>query len=437
MNLPTADDYLPSHGDPCYAVRHYDLTLHYAVEGNRLDGDASLSVEVLEPTRRLVLDLSHLKAEKVRLKGAKLRRFGSRLHRLVIDLAEEVASGTELTLDVRYSGQPRPLIARHLGDAGWEELTDGVIVAAQPHGAPTWFPCNDRPDDKASYRLEITCTAGYTVVSNGKQTKHKRGGSTETWVFEQAEPMATYLATVQIGRYVDREVGRPASGLPLRIAAPADLPDAQHRAGFGRQHEMVDAYESLFGPYPFAGYTVVVTGDDLEIPLESQALSTFGRNLVGDDWEQERLIAHELSHQWFGNAVTLRWWRDIWLHEGFACYSEWLWSERSGRRPAAEHAASHHARLVEKKQDLLLADPGPADMFDDRVYKRGALTLHTLRVAAGDEAFFELLRSWVATFSGRSVTTEDFLAHASSLTRLDATSLLAPWLYERAVPPLP
>ena len=311
----------------------------------------------------------------------------------MLQLRDEVDEGTELTVVVRYSGQPRPVDDKHLGDAGWEELADGVIVAAQPHGSPTWFPCNDRPDDKASYRIAVTTDAGYRVVSNGRLTEHRRGGSRETWIHEQAEPMATYLATVQIGRYADWKLpAEPSSGVPIQVLAPADLESGAFTEAFGRQHEMMDVFERLFGPYPFAGYAVVVTADDLEIPLESQSLSTFGRNLVRGDWGATRLIAHELAHQWFGNAVTLSRWQDIWLHEGFACYSEWIWSEESGGESADSQARRHWDRLDELDQDLVLADPGPELMFDDRVYKRGALTLHTLRLTVGDDAFFDLLR---------------------------------------------
>ena len=229
-SLPTADPYVPGHGDPSYAVRHYDLGLTYALEGNRLDGRAVLAIEVLAETDRLVLDLAHLGVDKVRVQGAKLKKHATRQHRLVLTLADEAEVGDELTVTVSYSGKPRPVDVKHLGDAGWEELTDGVIVAAQPHGAPTWYPCNDRPDDKATYRMELTVSAGYAVVANGVRRSHRRGGSTETWGYEQDEPMATYLATVQIGRYVDRVVPAAPSGVPVRVTAPADVdPDLLDR----------------------------------------------------------------------------------------------------------------------------------------------------------------------------------------------------------------
>ena len=101
-------------------------------------------------------------------------------------------------------------------------------------------------------------------------------------------------------------------------------------------------FERLFGPYPFATYTVVVTDDELEIPLESQSPVDFGRNFAADDWDADRLVAHELAHQWFGNSRDPRELADIWLHEGFACYAEWLWSEAVGRRRRPHDGPRHH-----------------------------------------------------------------------------------------------
>jgi aminopeptidase N len=430
--LPTADPYLPGHGDRAFAVRHYDLDLAYVPDGNRLSGTAVLDVVALERTKRLVLDLAHLQVRKVRASGARLRKWSARDHRVVLDLEQPLEEGGELTLTIGYGGTPQPVIDEHHGDAGWEELDDGVIVAAQPHGAPTWFPCNDRPDDKASYRVTVTAPSGYYVVSNGDLVERRRRASVETWAYAMDQPMATYLATVQIGRYVVADHGDTP---PVRTIAP---PDADLAGSFDQQAAMMAYFEEAFGPYPFRAYAAVVTADELEIPLESQSLATFGSNFCSDDWSHVRLVAHELAHQWFGNAVTLAQWRDIWLHEGFACYSEWLWSEESGGPHSCDEWARHYYdRLAGLDQDLVLADPGAATMFDDRVYKRGALTLHALRHEVGDEAFFEILRSWVADHAGGSVTTEQFLDHASARSGREIGTLLQPWLYDAALPPYP
>jgi aminopeptidase N len=200
---------------------------------------------------------------------------------------------------------------------------------------------------------------------------------------------------------------------------------------------MMKLFVKLFGPYPLStGYTVVVTDDDLEIPLEAQGISIFGANHCDRHGKSERLIAHELAHQWFGNSVTARRWRDIWLHEGFACYAEWLWSEESGGRSADEWAKHYYQRLASSREDLLLADPGPRDMFDDRVYKRGAITLHVLRRAIGDDAFFDLLRDWTTRHRHATAVTDDFTGLAAKYSEKSLRPLWQAWLYSTALPDL-
>jgi aminopeptidase N len=206
---------------------------------------------------------------------------------------------------------------------------------------------------------------------------------------------------------------------------------------FGRQPQMMKLFVRLFGPYPLStGYTVVVTDDDLEIPLEAQGISIFGANHCDGQRSSERLIAHELAHQWFGNSVTAKRWRHIWLHEGFACYAEWLWSEHSGGRSADVWARHYHQRLADSPQDLVLADPGASDMFDDRVYKRGALTLHALRRRLGDENFFALLQDWTARYRHGTVVTDDFTGLAANYAHECLRPLWDAWLYGTAVPSL-
>jgi aminopeptidase N len=432
--LPTADPYLPGHGDRSWSAAHYALNLDYDLAGNQLRAETVVDAVADEDLTRVVLDLAGLDVAKVTVDGRPPAKYAARGGRLVVTLRSPIRAGAAFRLVVKYAGAPKPLIDKHHGDAGWEELTDGVIVAGQPHGAPTWFPCNDRPDDKASYSITVTAAADYVVIANGVLAEKRRGSSTVTWRYEQVEPMATYLATVQIGRY---EL-RPYAGTPVPMVAavPVDV-DAGFDAAFGRQPEMMDRFVDWFGPYPFEGYTAVVTPDDLEIPLESQGLSTFGRNFCRDDWDAIRLVAHELAHQWFGNSVTLARWQDIWLHEGFACYCEWLWSEASGGDSSDHWARLHHDRLSGLAQDFVLADPGPELMFDDRVYKRGALTLHALRVAVGDDGFFSLLKDWVAEHTGGSVTTEDFRAFANGHTDVDLDGLFDGWLMQEELPDLP
>ncbi|MFN8156903.1 MAG: M1 family metallopeptidase [Candidatus Nanopelagicales bacterium] len=427
-----AREYFPHRGDRSYAVSHYDLTLSYNVDSNQLRAKAGLLVEAVTDLTEIRLDLSGLRVSKVTVDGSGARYAVKRDH-LLVRPRRRMKAGEWFRVAVSYSGTPRP-VPDGDDECGWEELADGVLVAGQTNGSPSWFPCNDRPDDKATYRIEITAHNAYYVVANGVCTSRWRSASSTTWVYEQREPMSTYLTTVQIGRYVAHPV--PGAPVPMTAVLPHRLLP-HYDSAFGDQPRMLDFFARTFGPYPFSAYTVVITDDELEIPLEAQGMSTFGSNFLTDDWDNVRLVAHELSHQWFGNSVTASSWRDIWLHEGFACYCEWLWSQESGGPSADARAREHWDRLSALPQDLLLADPGPDLMFDDRVYKRGALLLHALRLTVGDEPFFALLSTWVARHRHGSVTTAMFESLAADRLGDQVQPLFQSWLRERPLPALP
>ncbi len=430
-DLAGADPYLPGHGDLTFEVESYEIWLDYQVSSNRLDARVQVVAVANQPLEVISLDLQGLDVRKVSVNGRRPAGYSSRAGKLQIRLVDAVPAGGRIVVAIRYGGRPRPLPSTW-GEVGWEELSDGVIVAGQPGGAPSWFPCNDRPGSKATYRMSVTTESAYTVVANGRLVFRRRGASRTTWAFEQSQPMATYLATVQIGPYERRELA--GSPVPQLLLVPAKLRRAA-MADLACQPAMMREFEALFGPYPFDAYTVVVTQDDLEIPLEAQGLAVFGANHLEGAQGLERLVAHELAHQWFGNSLTLGIWSDIWLHEGFACYAEWLWSERSGARPADVLARRHHQRLAGAGQDLRLSDPGAETMFDDRLYKRGALALHALRLTLGDDTFFRMIRAWVAEHRFGTVTTELFEEHAARYGRTGA--LLGRWLHGMPLPPLP
>lgn len=432
------DPYTLDHGSTAYRVDRYELELDCRLGSNKLIGRAVLRCVALKSTSQLVLDLVGLRASKIQLDGRKIQKFSQRAEHLVVALPSVLEPGHEFSLDVRYEGNPQP--RRGLwGEVGWEELNDGVLVAGQPNGAASWFPCNDHPRHKSTFRIAVTTDDNYRAVCNGKLISRTRKSSRETWSYEQAEPMATYLATVQIGRYelMPLNPENTHHRVSQFAAVSADLAE-EAREGLRRQPDMMRTFEDCFGPYPFAHYTAVVTDDELEIPLEAQTLSIFGRNHLSGAWEAQRLIAHELSHQWFGNSLTASSWKDIWLHEGFACYAEWLWSEESGTLPVAERARAAWKKLGTLPQDLKVGDPGPELMFDDRVYKRGALALHAVRIAAGDSAFFDFLQQWTTAKRHGSVSTTEFIAAAdAAVPGLDAAAVLGPWLYGTELPALP
>ncbi|MGX7677820.1 M1 family metallopeptidase [Jatrophihabitans sp. DSM 45814] len=435
----SADDpYLPQSGNGGYRVSRYDLDLTYRMRSNRLTGIAKLSAVAVQELTRLSLDLAGFKVSKVSVNSQRVHKFTTSGRKLHIWPREALPVGSSLNIEIHYSGNPAPLPGLW-GDVGWEELDDGVLVAGQPNGAPSWFPCNDHPSNKASYRISMTTDSPYQVVCNGVLTSKSVRASQTTWVYDQPEPMATYLASVQIGQYERLDLGTvETSGGTVRshAAVPRAAKD-DFRRDFGRQDEMLVTFGRLFGPYPFAGYTVVVTEDELEIPVEAQGMSIFGSNYLDGQRGEERLVAHELAHQWFGNSLTVDSWQHIWLHEGFACYAEWLWSEFSGGQSADKLAKRYWDRLDELPQDLVIAAPGARLMFDDRLYKRGALTLHALRRTLGDDDFFDMLREWTRLHRHANVTTEGFIAHVGRFREQPLAGLFNAWLFERELPKLP
>jgi aminopeptidase N len=428
------DPYLPTSGNGGYTVGHYALELDYRVETNQLRGTATITATSTMPLDRFSLDFAGLSVAKLTVDGVRPRKLAQAARKIVVTPAVAIAAGAEFEIVVRYGGSPRP-VRSPWGELGWEELEDGVIVASQPSGAASWFPCNDHPSNKATFDIAVTCESRYTVVANGVLTRKATRSGRTSWSYSARQPMATYLATLQIGRYQRRDL---YPGVVARqLYYPADLA-ADVAVDFGRLDEMIELFVDLFGPYPFDGYAVVVTPDELEIPLEAQGLGIFGRNHVDGAHGSDRLIAHELAHQWFGNSVTLESWRDIWLHEGFACYAEWLWSEASGGRTANELALAHRAKVKAAPKDaLVVGDPGAASLFDDRVYKRGALALHALRNSVGSPAFFDALRAWTRVHRHGNVSTEDFVEFFGAHTDSEQTDeIVDRWIYAVPVPEL-
>ncbi|MCF3184443.1 M1 family metallopeptidase, partial [Streptomyces polychromogenes] len=412
QQTPAPDPYFPDNGDPRYRAHRYELALDYRPAPNRLTGRARISA-IAGPAAlpEFRLNLAPFRVGRVLLDG-RTAHYTHRAGLLRIRPAKPLPPAAAFTVEVHWSGNPKP-VRSPWGGLGWEELTDGALVASQPVGAPSWYPCNDRPADKASYHISLNTPSAYTVAAGGRLLTRTTGASTTTWVYEQPAPTSSYLVGLSVGMY--RTVSLDGAGpgeVPQNAHVPAHLlPRFSH--DFARQPAMMRLFEDLFGPYPFGEYTVVVADEELDVPVEAQGLSTFGANHVDGARGSERLVAHELAHQWFGNSVTIADWRHIWLNEGFAKYAEWLWSERSGGRAAHELAAAAHRLLASRPQDLRLSDPGRKLMFDDRLYQRGGLTVHALRCALGDGAFFRMLRDWAVGHRHGVVTTAAFTAHVA------------------------
>ena len=198
---PVIDPYLPANGNFGYRVSRYELDLEYKVNANRLSGAATITAATLASLKTFTLDLADaLTVSKVSVNGQRPAQFRHSTGKLHVTLSSTLPAGAAMSITVRYAGNPRP-IRTHWGEVGFEELTNGALVAGQPNGAASWFPCDDHPSAKASYRIQISTDNPYRAVANGELLSRRTRAAMTTWVYEQAEPTSTYLVTLQIGEY--------------------------------------------------------------------------------------------------------------------------------------------------------------------------------------------------------------------------------------------
>ncbi|SOE02928.1 M1 family metallopeptidase [Blastococcus haudaquaticus] len=433
------DPYFEQAGNSGYDVEHYDLAITYDPDTGRLDGTADITLTAVADLDGLSLDLRRLSVESVSIDGeqADFEQLppddSGRGGELLVTTDPPLAEGTTHELTVGYGGEPGQPEDATGGLYGFVSTGDGAFVANEPEGASTWFPVNDRPSDKATYDIALTVPEGATGVANGEPVGEPRTeGDRTTFRWQATDPMASYLATAAIGNY-DATTDEGPRGLPILNFVDEDLPAdalATTRESLALQPDMIAFFEKLFGRYPFTSFGAIVDDDD----DAGYALETQTRPIYSGVAE-ESTVAHELAHQWFGNSVTLETWADIWLNEGFATYSEWLWTEsRGGQTPDERFDA-----LLEEPDDSGLwqippGDPGAGELFSDAVYDRGAATLHALRESIGDDDFFALLRSWATDHAGGNVTTDDLVALAEEVSGKDLDEFFQAWLYETGKP---
>lgn len=434
------DDYFPELGNGGYDAQHYTLDLAWDDETNNLSGTTTINASATQDLTTFNLDFLGFDISEITVNGqsAEFNRDG---RELTITPSETLESGAEFTTAVSYSGVPGEGVPNYYDvfARGWNRYQGGVYVASEPNGAAYWYPVNDHPLDKATYTLTITVPKPYVVAANGLLKDMVEAGDTVTYTWEAENPIASYLVTVNIGDFVVEQAKGP-NGLPIRNYFPQSL-FQQGILTFKPTSDMIQFFSDTFGPYPFDAYGVVVADTRLGFALETQTMTLFGRDAVLNGSRSEDVIAHELSHQWFGDSVSLAEWKDIWLNEGFATYAAALWYEHtSGANALDDYMRGIYFALANPLSSWRFVAPGNPpkdDLFNSGVYVRGAWVLHALRLKVGDETFFNILRAYYDRFKYGNATTADFISVAEELSGQHLDDFFDGWLYAKTVPDVP
>jgi aminopeptidase N len=426
---------LPGHGreisarDYDWDVLHTDLYLAPEFVSEALTGEVTFTISCeVASLSQLVLDfLDDMDVDSAFVDGDPVT-WNHTADQLEIPLDPPVAMGEQFTLRVVFSGSPQ---SYGFGSFAWtvHDGVDQVSTLSEAEWARGWWPCKDVPDDKFTLDIRYRVPAQFKAPGPGLlQSVTDNGDGTHTWHWREDYPINTYLIALTVtdyDHYTDHYVSDLGYTLPIENYVYPENRDASEEA-LNVTPEIFAMLEELFGEYPFRdekyGHMVFPWGG----AMEHQTCTSYGNVLLRTDHRYDRIVVHELAHQWFGNGVTLQDWRNIWLNEGFAKYSEALWFEHR------EGQSGITGFMTDITSNPYFDGPvynNPVE-FGGTVYRKGAWVLHMLRFLVNDDdSFFAALRDYLARHMYGNAHTEDLRSDLESFLGLDLETYFAQWVY--------
>ena len=431
------DPYYPGLGNGGYKVRKYTIAMTIDPASGDVHATDTIEADASEALSSFDLDFVGLTVDSITINGspAAYARSG---HELVITPPGPLRSGGEFTVSIVYHGSPAPVSSAAIGregiTVGWSPAADAAInVMSEPDGASVWFPNNDHPRDKAAYRFEITVPKPWIVAATGTLVQTVDLGDQTKFIWVMEQPMASYLASINVDKYTLKTLEGP-HGIVVRSYFPPGYRESDI-SRFDKLPEMIGFLEGIYGPYPFKEYGVVIANPENPAckpngnAVETQTLSVHCSNPAMAD---ERVIIHELAHQWFGDSVSLENWKDIWLKEGMATYVEYMWLARD--KDLATLTRVMKAQMIGYYPKTMTGAPPPDDLYRGEVYLGGALVYHALRLKVGEEAFARIIRTYLERYRYGNAGTDEFIALAQEISGQDLKSFFDSWLYSTDLP---
>ncbi|MFC1887355.1 M1 family aminopeptidase, partial [Candidatus Cloacimonadota bacterium] len=311
-----------------------------------------------------------------------------------------------------------------------------VFTLSDPSGCRWWWPAYDHPWDKAEVDFHITMRDDWLVACNGIRTgivDNEDGTMTHHW--DGSNPMAPHLPCISAANFV--EVNQDYEGMLVQnFVTPAQEEDAI--VDLQNLPEIIDIFSYLFGDYPFEKYGNAVVPMVTFGAMEHQTMTTLAQYMITGDLSYEATIAHELAHQWFGNCLTPLTWADVWLSEGFATYSEAIYTEEMyGREAMLDY-------VFQNIQQYYLGwagggghtvyDPTFNNYFNPVQYEKAASILHMLRKTLGDDDFYSVLQTFFQQYYNQCVVTSEFQSVIEEITGEDFSQFFQQWIFEPGIP---
>ncbi|MFJ4160719.1 M1 family metallopeptidase [Microbacterium testaceum] len=456
-------------GNGGYDALDYDIDLAWtpdavqtgSVVAGSIVATSTMTARAAEPLRSFSLDFEGLVVDSVTVDGtpAAWQRdtdAGAIRHKLVVTPATPVTG--EFRVTVAYHGVPQAHVDADGSYEGWNATTDGATMLGQPVGNMTGFPHNNTPGDKATYSISLDVPTTLTdatgagaapaaAVSNGELLSKtpSADGTRTTWAWQQTKQMASELLLISIGRYdvIESSVtltdGSTIPAWSFVDSTSTTANKATVTTAVAQLGPIIRNLESLYGPYPgrSAGVVVDRVPRGINYALETQDRSFFPTRIGFST------LVHELAHQWYGNNVSPTTWTDIWIAEGMATWSESFYAGSDGfgagtpSREAQFDAWSSTPASDGRWTIAPGAQTDPASLYDYQTYDRSAQFWAALRVAIGDDAFFDVVKQWQLRNAGTSRTGADLLALAEELSGRDLQAFYQDWILDADKPAWP
>jgi len=431
----------------CYDVTFYDLNIEIDLDNRKIAGYVGFHARAVNDFTELQFDLAkNMVLDEVNYKGKTLSYI--RKEDAVFVIFPAVAAGTQFQFRVTYHGEPVEA-KRPPWDGGfvWEKDKadrDFVAVACEGDGASLWWPCKDHPTEEPdSMAINITVPSNIMCVANGRLREKVETDVKTTYKWFVTKPINNYNVSVNIANYaVIADTIHSVTGIQPATYYVLDYNETVAKEHFKEARDMMRSLEKFFGPFPWweDGYKLVETP---YLGMEHQTAVAYGNNFK--TYEHgirtiygyiDNIILHETAHEWWGNNITACDGADVWLHEGFAMYSEVLYVEDQLGYPMSIHYLLERRRTIQNRRAIV----GPRDEyywgFED-AYNKGAWILHTLRSVLDDDAmFFGILKGFQREFASQIVCTEDLVEYINNVTGRDFRPFFDQYIFDRRPPTL-